>query len=408
MTLSLTPTRRIALAYSGGLDTSVIIPWLKEHYQAEVYAVIVNVGQKEDFQRLSAKAIASGAKDVYIPDCRDELLRDIAFPMLACEARYEGQYLLGTAIARPLIAAQLVEGAHQFGADAVAHGATGKGNDQVRFEVGVMALDPNLTIIAPWRLWDLKGRQDEMDYAKAHQVPVDSTPQSPYSRDENLWHVSHEGGVLEDPTAPVPDDVYTWTHSPELAPNDPEWLTIRFTQGVPTHLNGSPTPAVALMEQLNQYGSQHGVGRVTMVENRLVGIKSRGVYETPGGTILYAAHHALTTLTWDRDLAQFMTQVSDRLARLLYDGLWFSPLTRSLLSFVSTASEPVTGSVTVKLYKGQVTAETVTDAPRTLYSPELATFEASQFSHQDAAGFIRLWGLPSQVYAATMRDKVLS
>jgi argininosuccinate synthase len=397
---------RIALAYSGGLDTSVIIPWLKEHYDAEVVAITANVGQHEDFPHLRKKALDSGAQDIWIPDCRQEFIEQYAWPMVAAHARYEGQYLLGTAIARPLIAKKLVEGAAKFEADAVAHGATGKGNDQVRFEVGVMALNPNLAIIAPWRLWDLKGRGDEMRYAAEHGVPVDSTPASPYSRDENLWHVSHEGGVIEDPAVPVPPDVYTWTVSPQEAPDTPETVRITFAAGVPVALNGQTVDAVTLIESLNQAGARHGVGRITMVENRLVGIKSRGVYETPGGTILYAAHQALTTLVWDRDLAFYMHDLGTRLARLVYDGLWFSPLRETLLAGVASANQRVSGVVTVRLFKGQATAESVEHVPYSLYSQELATFESSQFSHQDAAGFIRLWGLSSQVNGIVSRERV--
>lgn len=394
---------RIALAYSGGLDTSVIIPWLKEHFDAKVFAVVVNVGQKDDFHYIQQKALASGADDVWIPDGRQELLESYAFPMVQAEALYEGQYLLGTAIARPLIAKKLVEAAARFGANAVAHGATGKGNDQVRFEVGVRALNPDLAIIAPWRLWDLKGRQDEMDYAKSHGVPVDSTPDSPYSRDENLWHVSHEGGVIENPASPVPPDVYTWTVHPEDAPDAPELLDISFVQGVPTAINGNPMSAVSLVEALNALGSRHGVGRLTMVEDRLVGMKSRGVYETPAGTILYAAHRALTSLVWDREVTQYVQDAGAKLARLTYDGLWFSPLRQLLLETVKAANQPVTGDVRVKLFKGQTTAECVKEVPHSLYSPDLATFEASSFSHKDADGFIRLWGLPSQVYGSVHR-----
>ncbi len=394
---------RIALAYSGGLDTSVIIPWLKEHFNAQVFAVVVNVGQKDDFHYIEQKALASGADNVWIPDSRQEFLESYAFPMVQAEALYEGQYLLGTAIARPLIAKKLVEAAALFGADAVAHGATGKGNDQVRFEVGVRALNPDLAIIAPWRLWDLKGRQDEMDYAKAHGVPVDSTPASPYSRDENLWHVSHEGGVIEDPACPVPPDVYTWTVHPEDAPDAPELLDIRFVHGVPMAINGNPMSAVALVEALNALGSRHGVGRLTMVEDRLVGMKSRGVYETPAGTILYAAHRALTSLVWDREVTQYLQDAATKLARLTYDGLWFSPLRQLLFETVKAANQPVTGEVRMKLFKGKATAESACEVPQSLYSPDLATFEASSFSHKDADGFIRLWGLPSQVYGSVHR-----
>lgn len=395
---------RIVLAYSGGLDTSVIIPWLKEHYDASIVAVTVNIGQHEDYAALQDKALRSGADEVWIPDCRRELVEDYAFPILQSHARYEGRYLLGTAIARPLIAKKLVEAAAIYGAQAVAHGATGKGNDQVRFEVGVMALNPDLAIIAPWRLWDLKGRQDEMNYARAHHIAVDSTPAAPYSRDENLWHVSHEGGVIEDPTCPVPADVYTWTVAPEHAPAEGATLTIGFAHGVPVSLNGKRVDPISLVSQLNTVGGSHGVGRVTMVENRLVGIKSRGVYETPGGTVLYTAHQGLASLVWDRDLAQYMSECGARLARLIYDGLWFSPLRESLQAAVAQANQSMTGEVHLRLYRGQVEVEAMSQVPASLYSSELATFEASQFSHHDAAGFIRLWGLPSQVAGAVQRD----
>lgn len=399
---------RIALAYSGGLDTSVIIPWLKEHYDADVFAITVNIGQQEDFAALTKKALASGAADVWVPDCTDEFVTQYAYPILLSEARYENQYLLGTAIARPLIAKKLVQGAERFGADAVAHGATGKGNDQVRFEVGVMALNPHLTIIAPWRLWDLKGRQDEMDYAKTHNIPVDSTPSSPYSRDENLWHISHEGGIIEDPSSPIPPDVYKWTCDPKAAPDEPQHITLSFAQGVPVAINGTPYQPAALIRWLNAVGGRHGVGRVSMVENRLVGIKSRGVYETPGGTILYEAHRALAELVWDRELAAYMHDVGTRLARLTYDGLWFSPLREALVAAAIKANEHMNGDVAITLFKGQAIAESACGVSHSLYSPELATFEASQFSHQDAAGFIRLWGLSTQIYANVNRETIKS
>lgn len=397
---------RIALAYSGGLDTSVIIPWLKEHYNASIIAVTVNVGQHEDFPALRDKALASGADDIWIPDCRREFIEQYAFPMVQAQALYEGQYLLGTAIARPLIAKKLVEAAEIFGCQAVAHGATGKGNDQVRFEVGVMALNPHLSIIAPWRLWELKGRQDEMDYAHTHGIPVDSTPKAPYSRDENLWHISHEGGVIEDPAIPVPDDVYTWTMAPELAPEIGAHVVLGFQNGVPVTVNGQRLDPVALVELLNQLGGAHGVGRVTMIENRLVGMKSRGVYETPGGTLLYTAHQGLATLVWDRDLAAFVKDTGTRLARLVYDGLWFTPLREALIAAVASANQSLTGEVQLKLYRGRAEVDAMTNVPNSLYSPELATFEASQFSHQDAAGFIRLWGLPSQVAGSVRREAI--
>lgn len=399
---------RIALAYSGGLDTSVIIPWLKEHFDATVIAVSVNVGQREDFDKLRVKALDSGAEDVWIPDCREEFIQDFAFPMVQAEALYEGQYLLGTAIARPLIAKKLVQAAHTFGAEAVAHGATGKGNDQVRLEVGVMALNPDLTIIAPWRIWELKGRQDEMSYAQSHGITVDATPASPYSRDENLWHVSHEGGVIEDANKPVPSDVYTWTTAPKDAPDLPESLDVTFVCGIPTAIDGYSLNGVELVTALNQIGSRHGVGRLTMIEDRLVGIKSRGVYETPGGTLLYAAHQALASVIWDRDLALFIRDTAARLAKLVYDGLWFSPLVDILLGAVTRANQTISGTVRLKCFKGQVTAEYVKNVAYPLYSQELATFEKSRFNHQDAAGFIRLWGLPSQMNGMVSRLPVHS
>ncbi len=396
------PGDTVVLAYSGGLDTSVIIPWLKEHYGVEVVAFCADLGQGENLDKVRAKALASGAQDVVIKDLREEFLKDYAFPMLRSQAVYEQVYLLGTAIARPLIAKYLVEVAHAFHASAVAHGATGKGNDQVRFELGVMAWDPALKVIAPWREWDITGRLEAMEYAREHNIPVSATRESPYSRDQNLWHVSHEGGVLEQPAMPTPADVYTLTSAPFSAPDEPEWLRITFDQGVPTHLNGTALDPLGLMAAVNNAGSRHGIGRVTMVENRLVGMKSRGVYETPGGTILYAAHQGLSSLTWDRETAAFAQTVALRMARLIYDGQWFSALRSSLMAFVDDANQVVCGEVTVMLYKGSVTVHALT-SPFSLYSEDLATFDGGQYDHHDAEGFIHLFGLPLAVRQHVLR-----
>ncbi len=387
------PGDLVVLAYSGGLDTSIIIPWLKEHYQVRVVAFCADLGQGDDFEAIRAKALASGAEAVEVADLRERFVVDFAFPMLRSEAIYEGVYLLGTSIARPLIAEALVRVARQYGALAVAHGATGKGNHQVRFELGIRALAPDLAVIAPWREWEITGRLQAMEYAKRHGVPVSATPASPYSRDQNIWHVSHEGGLLEDPAIPTPRDVYTWTADPVAAPDTPETIQIGFQSGNPIALNGENLDPVALVEKLNALGARHGIGRVTMVENRLVGMKSRGVYETPGGTLLYAAHSALTALTWDRETRAFAAEVALRMARLIYDGWWFSALRESLSAFVDRANLVVTGEVTLSLYKGQATHQAAT-SPYSLYSEDLATFDGGDYDHQDAEGFIRLFGLP--------------
>ena len=390
------PNDTVVLAYSGGLDTSIIIPWLKENYGVEVIAFCADLGQGEDLDKVRDKAIQSGAKAVVIEDLREEFLRDYAFLMLKSQAIYENVYLLGTAIARPLIAKHLVQVAREYQATAVAHGATGKGNDQVRFELGVMAWAPDLKVIAPWREWTITGRNEAMAYAKEHNIPVSATPSSPYSRDQNLWHISHEGGVLEDPAITTPSDVYTWTTDPLNAPNTPEWIRVSFDQGIPVAVNGAACGPVELMRVLNELGAKHGVGRITMVENRLVGMKSRGVYETPGGTILYAAHLGLTSLTWDRETQSFAQTVALRMARLIYDGWWFSALRESLMGFVNAANDVVTGDVDVMLYKGSVSTHAAR-SPFSLYSADLATFDGGQYDHHDAEGFIHLFGLPLAV-----------
>ncbi|MDA8195213.1 MAG: argininosuccinate synthase [Thermaerobacter sp.] len=404
MVTGVRPGDTVVLAYSGGLDTSVIIPWLKETYGVEVVAFCADLGQGDDLQAVRQKALASGARAVVIRDLKEEFLTGYAFPMLKSGAIYEGVYLLGTSIARPLIGKALVEVARETGAQAVSHGATGKGNDQVRFELAVMALAPDLKVIAPWREWHIRGRLEAIAYAESHGIPVPATRESPYSRDQNLWHISHEGGSLEDPSIPTPHDVYTWTRHPQDAPNQPETLVVGFESGSPVSLNGQRMHPVDLMTEANRLGAWHGVGRVTMVENRLVGMKSRGVYETPGGTILYAAHEALTSITWDRETALFSRQVALRLARLIYDGLWFSALRENLMGFVSQANRVVTGEATVQLYKGSVTAHAMT-SPFSLYSQDLATFEGGQYDHQDAQGFIRLFGLPLAVRHAVMKGE---
>ncbi len=387
---------QVVLAYSGGLDTSIIIPWLKETYGVQVVAFCADLGQGEDLSQVHHKALQSGASDVVIRDLREEFLSDFAFPMLAAGAVYEGVYLLGTSIARPLIAKHLVEVARERGASAVSHGATGKGNDQVRFELGVMALAPDLKVIAPWREWDITGRVEAMEYAAHHGIAVTATKASPYSRDQNLWHVSHEGGVLEDPALATPKDVYTWTVDPQVAPDEPETLRIDFVQGRPVGLNGEAMPAVALTEAVNRRGAAHGIGRVTMVENRLVGMKSRGVYETPGGTILYAARAALDSIVLDRETKAFKEVAGLRLARLIYDGLWFSALREALMGFFEETNRTASGAVELTLYKGNVQVHALS-SPYSLYSQDLASFDGGDYDHKDAAGFIRLFGLPLAV-----------
>ncbi|PSR35423.1 MAG: argininosuccinate synthase [Sulfobacillus benefaciens] len=396
MTNGVMPGDRVVLAYSGGLDTSIIIPWLKENYGVRVVAFCADLGQGEDLDKVRDKALRSGAEAVEIRDLRHRFLTEFAFPMLRAEAIYEGVYLLGTSIARPLIAEELVRVARQYDAKAVAHGATGKGNDQVRFELGIMALAPDLRVIAPWREWQITGRLEAMAYAKDHGIEVAATPESPYSRDQNMWHVSHEGGVLEDPSIPTPSDVYTWTVDPIKAPDAVKVVRVGFREGYPVSLNGVDLEPVMLMEQVNQWGAENGIGRVTMVENRLVGMKSRGVYETPGGTILYEAHQALTALTWDRETRDFASEVGLKMARLIYDGLWFSPLREALSAFVDQANHVVTGEVTLHLYKGRATSHAASSR-FSLYSQDLATFDGGQYDHHDAQGFIRLFGLPLAV-----------
>jgi len=391
--------RKVVLAYSGGLDTSIIIPWLKETYGCEVVAYVANVGQGDELEGIEEKALRSGASQVFVEDLRREFVQDYIFPVLRAGAIYEGKYLLGTSMARPVIAKRQVEIAHKVGADAVAHGATGKGNDQVRFELAYKALDPLLAVIAPWREWHIRSREDAMEYAAARNIPVPVTKDKPYSMDRNLWHISYEGGILEDPAQEPPEDMFRWTVSPDKAPDEPEYVEIGFEKGYPVSVNGTSCDPVTLLEKLNAIGSRHGVGRVDIVENRLVGMKSRGVYETPGGTLLHAAHRELEALTIDRDTLHFKEMIAPKYAELVYYGLWFTPLRKALDAFVDSTQERVTGWVRLKVYKGQVHVAGRW-SPYSLYREDLATFGADNvYRHKDAEGFINLFGLPIAVQA---------
>lgn len=394
---------KVILAYSGGLDTSIIIPWLKENYGYEVIAFCANVGQGEELDPVREKALRSGASKVYIEDLVDEFVSDYIFPVLKAGAIYEGKYLLGTSFARPLMAKKMVEIAQEEGAVAICHGATGKGNDQVRFELGVKAFNPNLKIIAPWREWTIRSREEAIDYAQNHGIEVPVTKEKIYSCDRNIWHISHEGGDLEDPANEPQNHMYVLTVPPEDAPDKPAYVEVGFEAGIPVSIDGKTYAPVELLSRLNKIGGENGVGIVTMVENRLVGMKSRGVYETPGGTILYAAHAELERLTLDRRTLQMKEQVASKYAELVYDGNWFSKLKTALDAFVDETQKTVTGSVRVKLYKGSCTA-VASRSPYSLYNEELATFGADEiYSQKDAEGFINLFGLPLKVQALLNR-----
>ena len=387
--------KKVALAYSGGLDTSVIIPWLKENYGCEVVAVAVDVGQAEETSGLGEKAKKTGASEFFLVDAKDEFAKDYLFPVLKAGAAYEHDYLLGTATARPLIAKKQVEIALATGCDAFAHGCTGKGNDQVRFELAYMALAPELAIIAPWREWDIASREDAIDYAAARGIPVSATKKDSYSRDRNLWHLSHEGGPLEEPGFEPEPSMFKLTVDPEKAPDVPERVTISFSAGLPVAVNGQRLAPVPLIQKLNETGGRHGVGRVDIVENRLIGIKSRGVYETPGGTLLVQALRALETLTLDRDSVHEKEKLAARYAELVYFGQWFSPLREALDAFMNALMPTVTGDVTLKLYKGSSSVVGRT-SPHALYSAHLASFDMRGYTPADATGFIRLFGLPTK------------
>jgi len=397
--------KRVALAYSGGLDTSCIIPWLKERYDCEVIAVAADVGQPDDLSGVEAKALASGASKCHVLDLRQEFVTEYAFPTLLAGAIYERKYLLGTSMARPVIAKHQVEIALLEGCDALAHGCTGKGNDQVRFELTYQSLAPELAIIAPWRMWDIRSREDAIAYAEARGVPIVATKAKIYSLDGNLWHLSHEGGILEDPWSEPPADAYGLTVAPEEAPDEPAYVTISFEQGIPIAIDGQSPDPVALVEQLNALGAAHGVGRIDLLENRLVGMKSRGVYETPGGTILSEAHRELEHLTLDKATMRQKDALALTYADLVYNGQWFSPLREALDAFVAKTQEVVTGDVRLKLYKGSCTA-VGRRSPYGLYQEDLATFgEDDVYRQADAEGFIRLYGLGQKVAAQRDRTK---
>ena len=392
---------KVVLAYSGGLDTSIIIPWLKENYDYDVIAVCGDVGQGKETDGLEERAKKAGASKLYIEDLRDEYVSDFIFPTLKAGAIYEGKYLLGTSHARPIIARRLVEIAKEEGAVAICHGATGKGNDQVRFELTIKALAPELKIIAPWRIWDIKSREDAVDYAEAHNIDVPVTKKDLYSRDRNIWHISHEGMDLEDPAnEPQLDSLLKLGVSPEKAPDKPTYVTIGFEQGVPVSVDGKKMDPRPLVEKLNELGGKNGIGIADIVEDRLVGMNSRGVYETPGGTILYAAIQELEFLCLDRDTQAFKRQAAIKFAELVYDGKWYTPLREALSAMVDSMEETVTGEVKLKLYKGCVTPAG-TKSPYSLYNEDIASFGDSHelYSHKDSEGFINLFGLPLKVRA---------
>ena len=393
--------KKVVLAYSGGLDTSIIIPWLKENYDGcEVIAVAGNVGQGKELKGLEEKAIKTGASKLYIADLTDEFVDDYVFPTLKAGAVYEGKYLLGTSFARPVIAKRIVEIALQEGADAICHGCTGKGNDQVRFELTIKAFAPNMKIIAPWRIWDLKSRDEEIDYAEAHNVPLAISRETNYSKDKNLWHLSHEGLDLEDPAnEPMYDKILELGVSPEKAPDKPTYVTISFEKGVPVAVDGVKMKGSDIVAKLNELGGANGIGIADIVENRLVGMKSRGVYETPGGTILYHAHEVLETLCLDKETMHFKQHVAVKFADLVYNGQWFTPLREALSAFVDSTQQTVTGDVKLKLYKGNIINAGVT-SPYSLYDEDIATFaEDDVYDQKDSAGFINLFGLPIKVQA---------
>lgn len=390
---------KIVLAYSGGLDTTIIIPWLKEHYDCDVIAVAADVGQGEELAPLKEKAIKSGAAKIYIEDLKEEFITDYIYPTLKAGAVYEHKYLLGTSFARPIIAKRLAEIAIREGAQAICHGCTGKGNDQVRFELTLKAFCPDMQIIAPWRIWDIKSREEEIEYAEKHGLDVPVTKKHPYSMDRNIWHLSHEGSDLEDPWNEPKDEMLLICNPIDKTPDEPEYVVIDFEQGIPVSVNGKKLPPVELLTTLNEIGARHGVGVDDIVENRLVGMKSRGVYENPAGEILYAAHRNLEEITLDRATSHYKETAAVRFAELVYDGNWFTPLREALSAFVDKTQETVTGTVRLKLYKGRISAAGV-KSPYSLYDEDIATFSADEvYDQKDSAGFINLFGLPIKVRA---------
>jgi argininosuccinate synthase len=397
--MSASKVKKVVLAYSGGLDTSIIVPWLRENYDCEVVCFCADIGQGEELSGLEAKALASGASKLVLMDLRQEFASDFLFPLIQAGAVYEGKYLLGTSIARPLIAQWQVRVAEQEGADGLAHGCTGKGNDQVRFELTYKALNPALHVIAPWREWAIRSREDALAFAESHRVPVTATLRSIYSRDRNLWHLSHEGGPLERPAQEPEEDMYQWTASPQAASDQAEEVSLGFEKGIPVSLNGRRLGAAELVEALNALGARHGIGRVDLVENRLVGMKSRGVYETPGGTILVLAHRELESLCLDRDVAHYKEHVALDYAELVYYGKWFTTLREGLQAFVRETQKTVTGTVRLRLYKGNVIV-TGRESGESLYREDFATFgQENVYDQSDAEGFIHLFGLSLKVRA---------
>ncbi|HEV8145219.1 MAG TPA: argininosuccinate synthase [Bryobacteraceae bacterium] len=393
--------KKVALAYSGGLDTSIIMPWLKENYGCEVVAVCGDIGQGGDeLKGLEAKARKTGASEVHVADMREEFVRDYLWKLVRAGGEYEHKYLLGTSIARPLLAQKQVEVALKTGCDALAHGCTGKGNDQVRFELTYKALAPHLPVIAPWREWDIVSREDAIAYAEKHKVPIAQTTKKIYSRDRNIWHISHEGGALEDPLNAAPDDVWMLTKSPKDAPDKPKDVTIGFKEGTPVSVNGKDySSAVALLEELNKQGAAYGIGRIDLVENRFVGMKSRGCYETPGGTLIMAAHRELEALTLDRNTAHYKQKLALDYAEMVYNGLWFTPLREALDAFFDETNRVTTGEVTLRMYKGGFQPVS-RKSPNSLYSLNIASFTmGAEYDQRDARGFINLIGLPIQVQA---------
>ncbi len=395
--------KKIVLAYSGGLDTSIIIPWLKENYDnPEIIAVSGDVGQGTELEGLEEKAIATGASKLYICDLKEEFIKNYVYPTLQAGAKYEGDYLLGTAFARPIIAKAIVDIALKEGADAICHGCTGKGNDQVRFELAIKAFAPGMKIIAPWRIWNIKSREEEIAYAEAHNIPLKINRETNYSKDKNLWHLSHEGLDLEDPANEPQYDKEGFLEmgvSPFMAPDKPTYVTISFEKGIPVAIDGEKLSPVALVEKLNKLGGENGIGLADICENRLVGMKSRGVYETPGGTILYRAHEVLETLCLDRDTSHYKALVAQQFGELVYFGKWFTPLREALTAFVDKTQENVTGDVKLKLYKGNI-INAGTTSKYSLYNPEFATFDEDEvYDQKDSEGFINLFGLPLTVKA---------
>ncbi len=390
---------KVVLAYSGGLDTSIITTWLKENYDVDVIAACINVGQEDDMKEIEKKALKSGVEKIYIENVTAEFIKDYVFKGVKANATYEGKYLLGTSFARPLIAKKLVEIAHKEGSKYICHGCTGKGNDQVRFEVGIAAIDPTIKIIAPWRIWDIKSREDAIDYANVRGIEISVTKEKIYSRDQNLWHISHEGGDIEDLNNEHKQDIYLMTIPPEKAKDEPSYVEIYFEKGIAKKIDGMELEPIDIVTVLNKIGGENGIGVIDLVENRLVGMKSRGIYETPGGTVLYAAHKELEEITLDKDTLHFKYLVSQKYGELVYDGLWFTTMREALDAFVDKTQETVTGTVKLKLYKGNIMVAGK-ESPYALYDEGISSFGASKlYDHKDSEGFINLFSLPSKIKA---------